>query len=420
MDIYGVGSMVNLRVRSMVSGLRAGFIYVTSGSVGSMVSVLGQWVEWVEWRGPREEYITDDKDDTDDSEVIHARLDFLWRAVRCPVDVFNDASPLLLAHALAREPAASVKLFTSLERDGYDQWGALHGMVTIKDSPEEWYLRGCRQHRWGISETVANFYRSVDIFSYFNSGEVCSLQAFSYSSGLSHYVIGYVQEASGRYRPVTSTTLSLPHLAEKAPLPKNILTRFTIPERECLPALVEPRVEIDEATAFVVPLIDHRTRATCLTGGKASSLAFLMSLKDITDDEYEVPDGVVVTVAAWRQQLRTYPELQTAVRGVEKAVGCSQQAQLKDACARAVESFRSTPVCPKVAEALRQTLEETFEQNYQSRRPYSLLSGREVDFLAESSREWHDASRSLMETDKPASQEPSIVLELVWSQARGP
>lgn len=58
-----------------------------------------------------------------------------------------------------------------------------------------------------------------------------------------------------------------------------------VPERECLPALVEPRVEIDEATAFVVPLIDHRTRATCLTGGKASSLAFLMSLKDITDDE---------------------------------------------------------------------------------------------------------------------------------------
>lgn len=58
-----------------------------------------------------------------------------------------------------------------------------------------------------------------------------------------------------------------------------------MPERECLPALVEPRVEIDEATAFVLPLIDQRTRATCLTGGKASSLAFLMSLKDITDDE---------------------------------------------------------------------------------------------------------------------------------------
>ncbi|XP_037797094.1 LOW QUALITY PROTEIN: uncharacterized protein LOC119592339 [Penaeus monodon] len=323
------------------------------------------------------------------------------------------------------EPAASVKLFTSLERDGYDQWGALHGMVTLKDNPEEWYLRGCRQHRWGISETVANFYRSVDIFSYFNNGEVCSLQAISYTSGLSHYVVGYVQEASGRYRPVTSTTLSLPHLAEKASIPKNILTRFTtssgnydlwhnlgpkithytgdpwslchvlnfnsvainhssgygitlfcdrfkglcpVPERECLPALVEPRVEIDEATAFVLPLIDQRTRATCLTGGKASSLAFLMSLKDITDDEYEVPDGVVVTVAAWWQQLKAYPELQTAVRGVEKAVGCSQQTQLKDACARAVESFKSTPVCPKVAEALRQTLEETFEQNCQSRR----------------------------------------------------
>ncbi|XP_063596682.1 putative phosphoenolpyruvate synthase [Penaeus indicus] len=377
-------------------------------------------------RGPREEYITDDEDDTDDSEVIHARLDLLWRAARCPVDVFNDASPLLLAHALAREPAASVKLFTSLERDGYDQWGALHGMVTLKDNSEEWYLRGCRQHRWGISETVANFYRSVDIFSYFHNGEVCSLQAISYTSGLSHYVVGYVQEASGRYRPVTSTTLSLPDLAEKAPIPKNILTRFTtssgkydlwhklgpkvthytgdpwslchvlnfnsvainhsfgygitlfsdrfkglcpVPERECLPALVEPRVEIDEATTpLVLPLIDQRTRATCLTGGKASSLAFLMSLKDITDDEYEVPDGVVVTVAAWRQQLKAFPELQTAVRGVEKAVGCSQQAQLKDACARAVESFKSTPVCPKVEEALRQTLEETFEQNCQSRR----------------------------------------------------
>lgn len=44
---------------------------------------------------------------------------------------------------------------------------------------------------------------------------------------LKSYVVGYVQEASGRYRPVTSTTLSLPHLAEKASIPKNILTRFT-------------------------------------------------------------------------------------------------------------------------------------------------------------------------------------------------
>lgn len=39
-------------------------------------------------------------------------------------------------------------------------------------------------------------------------------------------------------------------------------------------------------------------------------------------------------MAAWWQQLKAYPELQTAVRGVEKAVGCSQQTQLKDACAR--------------------------------------------------------------------------------------
>lgn len=58
-----------------------------------------------------------------------------------------------------------------------------------------------------------------------------------------------------------------------------------VPEKECLPALVEPQVVIDEATALVLPLLDQRTRATCLTGGKASSLAFLTSLKDITDDE---------------------------------------------------------------------------------------------------------------------------------------
>lgn len=385
-------------------------------------------------RGKREEYITEDDKDRDEENIIHARLDFLWKAIRAPVDVWRDASPRLLAHGLANRHRSSRSMFSlvdniSIEHDEYQQWGSLHGEVRLGGQtnapPQEWYLRGCRRHSWGLIKAIANFHRSVEIVSYFVNGDVCSLQACSYGNKISHYVLGYLQKASGVYHPITSTDLCLPNLAEDGVLPHNVLIEFCaggqkynlwhklgqgmtyhtgdpwylthkvnfnsaaathshgwgisifsdkfndlcpVPEQECLPPLEEPSIEVDEGSPLAVSISDYLCRATSLTGGKGASLGQLTMLKDVSYHPFEVPGGLVVTVSAWRQQLKTYCDLQYAVRGIEQAVGSSNQQQLKDACARAVETFKNATICREVETALKDAIEEEFEGGIKGRR----------------------------------------------------
>ncbi|RXG68359.1 hypothetical protein Avbf_10665 [Armadillidium vulgare] len=148
-------------------------------------------------------YITDDIDDDDDDDddeddkegenykdqknktdvdgksericekkkVIHVRFDFVWKAMRSPLDIWKNTSCRLLADSLAREAYADWSNFSALEKEGYDQWGTCHGTINIGEKQQQtWYLRGVRQHS---------------------------------------LVMGYVQTASGFHYPVTSTSLEV-------------------------------------------------------------------------------------------------------------------------------------------------------------------------------------------------------------------
>ncbi|KAK7073275.1 hypothetical protein SK128_004996, partial [Halocaridina rubra] len=381
-------------------------------------------------RGMREEYVTEDEEDSDAGEVIHARLDFIWRAFRAPVDTWRDSSPRLLAHAFAHYSRTASSMFSlvdsmSLETDEYEQWGSLHGEVRLggspSEKPQEWLLRGCRRRRWGLNKTLDNFHSSVEILTYFANGDVCSLQTCSYGTKMAHYALGYMQKASGKYHPITSTDFSLSRFAGNETLPYNILTKFKaggmkydmwhklgqgvtlytgdpwtlthkvnfniaaitgshgwgitiysnkyhdlcpVPERECFASLDEPVLEVDEGSPLIVSLTDYYCRASSLTGGKGSSLAQLTMLKDISYHPFDVPSGIVVTASSWNLQLRSSSDLQQAIRVIEQAVGSSSQQQLKDACGKAVEIFENAPVCPKVQIALKDALLEEFGIGY--------------------------------------------------------
>lgn len=77
-------------------------------------------------KGVRQNYTTE-ATSSDDEGVLEARLDMVWRAVRAPVDIFKDSSPLLLAQALAREPEADLRYFTWAS-EGSDTLGAGGGV----------------------------------------------------------------------------------------------------------------------------------------------------------------------------------------------------------------------------------------------------------------------------------------------------
>ncbi|XP_071524081.1 uncharacterized phosphotransferase YvkC-like [Panulirus ornatus] len=363
-------------------------------------------------RGAREQYTTDEGDvEEDESIVCHVRLDLLWHAMKCPVDFWSEVNPRLLAHSLAQDPNTSLQAFLCETGEGYEQWGSLHGMVSLAPGtePQLWYLRGSRQHRWGLSTCPDLGQESL---IYFNNGDVCSLHGHTFSS--TQYVSGYVQEAAGTFRPVTWTDLSLQSRNGLPDLGNNLLIKLTgggqtyeiwqqlapgvtfytgdhwnlrhsvhlttaaashsygwgitifsnryaelcpVPEWESLPVVEVPRVVLNEEAPLLVTLDNPLCRNSELTGGKGASLALLAAYKHFlhpSQEQYEVPWGLVLTSGAWIHQMQSSYQLQQAVRAVRQAVGTAHTTQLKDACARAVEVCQSVPVCAAVAEALRQ------------------------------------------------------------------
>uniref|UniRef100_A0A6A7FWM4 Phosphoenolpyruvate synthase n=1 Tax=Hirondellea gigas TaxID=1518452 RepID=A0A6A7FWM4_9CRUS len=175
----------------------------------------------------------------DDTDVIEARMDMVWRALKAPVDLFKDSSPYLLAQALATEPDADLSYFTSLDRDAYDQQGALAGTLQLGSSspatedtqntapddtePTLWYLRGGRQHRWGMSEAASNIHRSVDLLNFLENGDSFYLHTFCYPASLTHCSFGYMQTAGGDYLPITACSFNMADVGEDGSSPSHVI-----------------------------------------------------------------------------------------------------------------------------------------------------------------------------------------------------
>lgn len=95
-------------------------------------------------RGTKEEYITEgerktgenEEEEEEEGEIVHARLDLLWRAMRGPVEAWAVVSPSLLSHALAPHPNTTARDYLEEEKDQYEQWGCLHGTVQLQEGAQ--------------------------------------------------------------------------------------------------------------------------------------------------------------------------------------------------------------------------------------------------------------------------------------------
>nr|XP_053638125.1 prodigiosin synthesizing transferase PigC-like [Cherax quadricarinatus] len=194
---------------------------------------------------------------------------------------------------------------------------------------------------------------------YFNNGDVCSIHGHSTST--THYVGGYVQEAAGDLRHVIWTDLSLEDLDQLPTRGNNLLTKFIAGWRK-----YEVWQRLGDSVTYYTGdpwTLGHTLHLTSVASNHSHGWGVTLlsqrcvpAFPCLPQGEYEVPPGVVVTVAAWRLQLKTYPDLQQAVRAVQQAVGTAQPAHIRDTCARAVEVCRGLEICPPVAEALQDAL----------------------------------------------------------------
>ncbi|KAE8741211.1 hypothetical protein FOCC_FOCC013290 [Frankliniella occidentalis] len=158
----------------------------------------------------------------------------------------HDWSAEMLADTLAREPWRSDHWMDIIKGHvgGYDQWGTLHGEVRVEGAEAvEVYLRGLRQRRWGPNE-AGRLHRRLTVSGVLKNGTMFSVGADCHPGQLSHATYGHVRTAEGDLRSITSTSLSLPDLAEdKDHIPKHFVLQFTAGGVHYTSAVHLPRTE---------------------------------------------------------------------------------------------------------------------------------------------------------------------------------
>ncbi|XP_052128708.1 putative phosphoenolpyruvate synthase isoform X2 [Frankliniella occidentalis] len=176
----------------------------------------------------------------------HVRLNFLWHACSKEYNCRHDWSAEMLADTLAREPWRSDHWMDIIKGHvgGYDQWGTLHGEVRVEGAEAvEVYLRGLRQRRWGPNE-AGRLHRRLTVSGVLKNGTMFSVGADCHPGQLSHATYGHVRTAEGDLRSITSTSLSLPDLAEdKDHIPKHFVLQFTAGGVHYTSAVHLPRTE---------------------------------------------------------------------------------------------------------------------------------------------------------------------------------
>lgn len=73
----------------------------------------------------------------------------------------------------------------------------------------------------------------------------------------------------------------------------------------------------EESQELVLPFDDKTASNESLTGGKGSSLSLLKNLSNISEKEFIVPNGFVVTTNAYQMVLRENPELDKEIKKLQ-------------------------------------------------------------------------------------------------------
>ncbi|XP_015597464.1 uncharacterized protein LOC107268831 [Cephus cinctus] len=349
-------------------------------------------------------------------KIEHIRFNFIFIAGSKPSFWPDDWSTSLQADALAREPWKNPEWIHMIcvGSGGFDQWGSLVGHVTFEDSTQtELYLHGLRQRRWG-KHKAARFHRTVSFFGITRTGISFCFGGNSFKTGLTHLQFGHIKNAIGLFNQIDWMDFNLPDFAEDR---DNIPTKYTINfraggkkyktvverilntgstlyggrpwdwEGRIVPLKIElngvsavgianlwytyngfcplqavprvrhllpPNVKLDPHI-YVVRFSERICQSEMIVGGKGSSLALLTT---VNSKEFSVPQGFCLTVAAFKAQLESVPEISEALDNLKINSTQQKDESLKNACEKIVALIENTPVIKSVADAVRKAVND--------------------------------------------------------------
>ncbi|XP_059507737.1 putative phosphoenolpyruvate synthase isoform X2 [Stegostoma tigrinum] len=387
-------------------------------------------------RGPYKNKWTEDE-----GELLYVKFTFTWTAFSSVFDFDTDIHASAIAQGIAQETWSRAFLDKlkkyNQQQTHYEQWGQYVGEIEIEGyERNELLLRGVRDHSYGI-RNWAHMHRYVLLLAHFENGLSVNLIILSISATTTNMSIGYVMFPNGKKVGIDWSDASLADIADDGNIADLYSISFTAGgqlfhlqvsiDKDASPVMYggltwESRIHecvtnyrlnltvrgwgitelhyrnesgrqapdfiphekfqepvVPACSKLVLALSDKTCQCTAVVGSKGAQLAQLLEMQNRLRNQFFVPVGLCVTIAALELQMKKNSCLQQTVTELNyMACNGNKVENLRELCERCVELFRRTKLSPEIECAIREQLMEL------------RLLGAEKRFAVRSSAVWED------------------------------
>ncbi|XP_067130556.1 rifampicin phosphotransferase-like isoform X2 [Centruroides vittatus] len=369
----------------------------------------------------------------------HVKFSFVWMPVSAVTDLQTNYSSYLLAESVLKSGWKIFANFNSVleQLNSYDHWGESIGTVIIDNDPEqELYLWGIRRRSRNTHNCKDTSY-GVKFYGYLLNGFIFHFGIFSISNTkLKCVPYGYiilpnhkivpidsfdgkflkmcedgnfedcfnVWFKAGKYRyslSIDQTTKAFDNLNND-----NFTTRRNVRcikcelnnvtghgiveyisrnEEKLIPARKDqtPLKVLDECKVTEIPMVvkinDDISKLKHVSGGKGSSLSCLSSLmnscKETNGINFIVPDGIILTTAAYYHHLKCNKNILQSIFTIENNLSYQniESNKLEDSCYKIIGEFNLTSLDNCILEEIKKQLFNNREENAK-RKMYAVRS----------------------------------------------
>ncbi|XP_067905233.1 rifampicin phosphotransferase-like isoform X2 [Heterodontus francisci] len=361
-----------------------------------------------------------DKWTEEEGELLHVKFTFIWTAFSTVFDFDTDIHPSAIAQGIAKEKWSktfieNLKKYNQ-QQTHYEQWGQYVGEIEIEGyERNELLLRGVRDHSYGI-RNWAHMHRYVLIFAHFENGLSVNLIALSITATTTNMNVGYVMFPNGSKAGIDWSDASLADIADDGVIADLYRVSFTADGQlfhlqvsidknaspvmygglawesrihECVAnyrlnltvrgwGIIEfhyrnesgrqapnfiPTVKFQEpvvpaCSKLVLAFSEEACQCSAVVGSKGAQLAQLMEMQKRFRNQFSVPTGFCVTIAALEHQMKMNSSLWQAVVELNQVACTYKNGSLHELCKRCVELFSSTKLAPEIESAIHDQLAE--------------------------------------------------------------